>query len=110
MKIKNKFISFALALLIIIPSIIPAGAAVDLAGGIENITRQVTTQAKSVAIIIFGALSLICLIVTFIFIIKAFLSYKRNGDYSVVPAVCAACGTLVCGLFASSAIFGWFGL
>lgn len=108
MKLKNKFISFILSLFLVLPSVIPVGA-VDLAGGIENITRQVTTQAKAVAIIIFGALSLICLIVTFIFTIKAFLSYKRNGDYSVVPAVCAACGTLVCGLFASSAIFGWFG-
>lgn len=85
-------------------------AAVDLTGGIQEITNKVTSEIKNVTPIVFGMLALIALIFTLVKGFRALISYRRNEEYNITPVITGAIATVVMGLLTTSAFFGWFGL
>lgn len=101
-------IIFAVVLLVI--SCIPTFAAVDVAGGLDQITKQVTTQAKTIIGIIFGFLAIVALAFTVAKGVHALLEHNAGRPSSPTPVIFGAIATIVCGLASSSVFLGWFGL
>lgn len=85
-------------------------AAVDLVSGIENITNQVSTQAKAIMGIIFALVSLVCLGFTVGKGIALLASYHNGHPNSPTPVILCAIGTIVAGLASSATFLGWFGV
>lgn len=85
-------------------------AAVDVAGGVEQITQQVTTQAKTIMGIIFGAVALICLAYTVAKGIGLLMEHRQGHPTTATPVIMGAIGTIVAGLASSATFLGWFGL
>lgn len=85
-------------------------AAVDVAGGVEQITQQVTTQAKTIMGIIFGAVALICLGYTVAKGVGLLMQHRQGQPTTATPVILGAIGTIVAGLATSGAFLGWFGL
>ncbi len=85
--------------------------AVDLVTGVENITNQVTTQAKAIMTIVFGAIALFCLGFTVVKGVRMGFQYHSHQQVdSAGPVIASAIGTIVAGLASSASFFGWFGL
>lgn len=109
-KFRKNLISLLVALTTVSVSITPVFSAdVDLSGGIENIAKEITVEAKDIASILFGTVALICLIFTIVKGLKALMSYNKGREAEVTPVILGAIGTIVCALASGGSFFGWFG-
>lgn len=100
-----------LAIVAAMSGVITVNAAVDFSGGIEQVTNNVTSQAKAIMGTIFGFVAIIALAFTVAKAIKAGLAYHRSGEpVNATPIVAGGIATIVAGLASSATFFGWFGL
>lgn len=91
-------------------NIITLSSGVDLESGVQTITEKVTQTVKGVTPIIFGLMTAIALVFTLFKGVQALLAHRQGHPNSPVPVIVGAIATVICGMFTTSAFFGWFGL
>ena len=84
---------------------------VNLKGGVEQVTKEVSSQVKPIFASIFGVAAVILLGIALFKTIHEFSQARsddRNFNFSAI--IKWWIGVVVCALFSSTAAFGWFGL
>ena len=84
---------FAVLLAVVSASAIPAFAAVDVAGAIENTWTQAQTQVKTVVNnVVFPVVDMILAILFFVKVGTAYFEYRKHGQFEfAAPAILFAC-------------------
>ncbi len=103
-------VSAATASLMITSMIETNAAPVDFSNGVTQVANSVTSQAKTIAGVVFAAVAIFALAFTVAKGVKAAFAYRRNEEVHIAPVVAGGIGTVLCGLASSAAFFGWFGL
>lgn len=96
--------------ILVVSAMVTANASVDFSGGVRQVTNSVTSQGKTIAGIVFGAVAVFALAFTIAKGIKATLAYRRGEDVHLGPVIAGGIGTVVAGLASASTFFGTFGL
>lgn len=109
-KIFKRTLCTLIATLLILTSGVTAFAEVDLAGGIDLVTQEVTAQVKTIIGIIFGFVALAALAFTVAKGVHALLEHNAGRPSSPTPVILGGIATIVCGLASTSLFLGWFGL
>ena len=84
---------FAVLLAVVSASAIPAFAAGDVAGAIENTWTQAQTQVKTVVNnVVFPVVDMILAILFFVKVGTAYFEYRKHGQFEfAAPAILFAC-------------------
>lgn len=84
---------FAVLLMVISVSAIPAFAAGDVAGAIENTWTQAQTQVKTVVKnVVFPVVDMILAILFFVKVGTAYFEYRKHGQFEfAAPCILFAC-------------------
>lgn len=84
---------FAVLLAVVSTSAIPAFAAGDVAGAIENTWTQAQTQVKTVVNnVVFPVVDMILAILFFVKVGTAYFEYRKHGQFEfAAPAILFAC-------------------
>ncbi len=111
-KIAKKVSSLTATVLMVIMSRCQASAAVDVAGGLERATSTLKNQIKAVAVIVFGLMALVALILGLVKLGSGLIENHRNSNVprDVKTACFAFAAAVLCAAFSTTAFFGWFGL
>lgn len=115
-KIKKSVISKATGISAVAASLVLSStmqfsaAKVDFAGGVQKVAEDVTSQGKTVAGIVFGAVAVFALSFTIGNAVKASMSYKKGEGLHLGAVIGGAIATIVCGLASAAYFFSWFGL